>query len=246
MESRCSLSPAKALFHVICAYGFIVSLLWSTFTPQLATATEGCQCANNWNSYWDYVSCKGRSHKQSIILNRAILNQCLRKDSKSVIAELDEAGGKMVLPEYATITFPSGAFTENVTVILEVTADLSMNEAFDFSTAIFKNINRLPYEIRVISSSLPAGTIHISLKLPPEILRNENQKEVNLLAQIREENVMEVLDIFDFITSSFDKSSGTVSASFPDVVFTDKRHPGIAEAVFVLALIDKTAHIPIK
>lgn len=156
----------------------------------------------------------------------------------SIAGSIGPKGEALLLRGYASIKFPPNTFKSLTTVRIQTTADPRTNESYEASTAIFKTSQRSSYEVRVTTSALPQGDINLVLPVPKDLAAQKRSKNsIELLAQLYEENDLEILDVFEVMPSKFDHKAQTVSATIPNVVFTDKRHPNIFEAIFILSII---------
>ena len=238
----------------------IALVCFVSFSFSAARASTGnplvdqvCPCTADWKNHGQYVSCVAKAVQSMVtkkmmgpIVSKAAKSSCgKKKEDSEVSIVIGPAGGTIALPHLATFTFPPGAFPQDTTVSIETTNDPLTEEAYKYSTAIFLAGERTEQEIRVRATALPIGTMTVQMNVPSDFLSKlPLNSEIQLFAQIYEKNDLELLDIFELMPSTFTPATGVINAQVPDVVFTNKRQPGLAEAIFVLGTTPTTPGVP--
>lgn len=148
-------------------------------------------------------------------------------------------GGAAGLQNIASASFPAGAFSTQTQVTVSQTSSPTVQETYDESASIFRPSNRLGYEVRINTGTLPPATdtIHIVLNVPNDFLASvPSDYGIELLVQFFEDGGEETLDTWDIIPSIFDAGRQVIEADVPSAAFTNTRGvDGSYEAIMLLA-----------
>ena len=142
-----------------------------------------------------------------------------------------------VIEGVAQVDFPKGSInSENVT--FEKINSLDAEYIFDETAELFRVGSQLPYQVKLdIGSNPPQNdNIKITFFLPKDFVNGVPKNfGIELFAQIYQDGGMETLDLFDILSSQYNPSEGTLTATLPTYVFTNERNSQNSyEAIFVI------------
>jgi len=158
------------------------------------------------------------------------------KDS-AVRSTVPRRGGSVTLPGFATVRFPSGAFSVSQLVRVAATSDSATRATLDV-TAATEAAPPLPYEIRINTGPVaPATSIEVAIPIPESYLSSlPPGRTVQLYAQLVSGGQQELLDLFEPFSATFDPATRILRAQLPNRIFDDGRRPdNTFEAVLMVA-----------
>jgi len=154
-----------------------------------------------------------------------------------VSAAIPAAGGKVEQLGFATITFPSGAFTSNTNVTLSATGTAATQSDFMATSDLYSAGLRYPFEVRVNAGAVaPASNFDVAVKLPATFINSlPANAEIKAFGQFIEDGGGETLDSFELFDTTFDAASQTARVTLPKTAFSNRRSSnGTYEAVIVI------------
>lgn len=148
-------------------------------------------------------------------------------------------GGEVILDDVAKTIFPGGAFSSDTQVTITTSSTPEVAAAFDEFATIFRPANRLAYEIRINTGSLPPATdtVHVEILVPDDFISAvPADYQIELFAQLLSDGGEETIDLFELFDATFDTSTKTIIAELPTAIFSDTRNnAGDFEAIITLA-----------
>lgn len=149
------------------------------------------------------------------------------------------AGGAVTLPGVAVVVFPAGAFGANTSVNVRSTVDAALAAAFDEFTVMFRPANRLAYEVRVTTGTVPPASdfVRVSLVAPENFLAAVPAgHQIELFARVLNSGGEELVDTFELFAADYDPATKTITAQLPTAIFANTRNArGLYEAQITLA-----------
>ena len=162
----------------------------------------------------------------------------LPRPKPAVAATIPATGGVVTLPDYATVSFPSGVFPSAQKVTLSATSTEETKLDFDSTALMFEAGVRAKHELRINTGSVkPSTGFEAVIAVPKEFLDQvPANSEIKVFAQIFQDGGEEILDSFELFESTYSSANGTVTVTLPPEAFTNRRTIEASyEAVFLLA-----------
>jgi murein DD-endopeptidase MepM/ murein hydrolase activator NlpD len=144
--------------------------------------------------------------------------------SPSVSGVVTPGGGEVDLKNIAKVVFPGGAFLADTQVTLTTSSSPEVAAVFNDFTSIFRPTNRLVYEIRINTGSLPpvSDTVRIEVAVPNDFLSAISvDHQIELFARLLSNGGEETIDLFELFDATFDFSTKRIIAELPTAVFSD-------------------------
>ncbi|MDO8263828.1 MAG: hypothetical protein Q7T21_11470 [Gallionella sp.] len=152
--------------------------------------------------------------------------------AQAVTARISPLGGRLNIPEYASITFPAGAFDATQEVRMSLNASPSIQDIFE-ATAPGP---RLPYEIRInTGNQAPATTVAIAVTYPDSFFSSAYRMQI-CARMYDNPDATDVHDTFCLIDSGV-SHTGAIITSLPKQVFSNHYGKnGTYEAIITVVL----------
>lgn len=175
------------------------------------------------------------SCSQEIYFSLTSNNQCVSR-------LIGNKGGKIELPGIAAVSFPSGAFESPQSVLLRITTDNGVNELFNDTAAIFRRLNRVPYEIRIGTGDSPprSDTVSVEMKVPEELFESvASGFTIEVLVGIEQGGALELPHtVFEIMDSKYIHDERVVRCEIPAAAFANNPlTQGEYQAIIIVALV---------
>jgi murein DD-endopeptidase MepM/ murein hydrolase activator NlpD/methionine-rich copper-binding protein CopC len=143
-------------------------------------------------------------------------------DPLTTTGTITSDGGTLQLPNYGSVSFQAGSFSNPQIAKLAITATADTADDWDTTSELFSPISRLSYEIRVnTGATRTAKDIQVQLTVPSDYTASlPSNGEVKLFAAVMENGPDdEVLYSFELFDATFDGTA--ITASLPSDIFTN-------------------------
>ncbi len=152
--------------------------------------------------------------------------------AQTVTARISPLGGRLNIPEYASITFPAKAFDVTQEVRMSLNASPSIQDIFEATAAG----PRLPYEIRInTGNQAPATTVAIGVTYPEAFYSSAYRMQI-CARMYDNPDAPDLHDTFCLIDSGV-SHTGTIITSLPKQVFSNHYGKnGTYEAIITVVL----------
>lgn len=155
---------------------------------------------------------------------------------------VDDSDARTIeIKDVVSVYIPEGTVSDPGVINVTTSTDNKVLSCFDELSVLYQSTDRLSYFIKITSDTKPINdAITITVKVPSDFLSNlPSNHGIALYGQIYQDAALEILDVFELLSASFDEKTKTISSSIPRSVFTNKRGNGSYDANFVLAAIPK-------
>ena len=132
-------------------------------------------------------------------------------------------GGTIILQGVAAVHFPEDSFVEDTLVSISTSSADDVDEVFEEFASIFLPLERLGYEIRIITDSAPplSEFLAIDIIVPDTFLSSiPDNYRVEAFVIVEQGSDQEIpFPVFELIPSTYDSLTSTVSFDLPGAAF---------------------------
>ncbi len=132
-------------------------------------------------------------------------------------------GGTIILQGVAAVHFPEDSFVEDTLVSISTSSADDVDEVFEEFASIFLPLERLGYEIRIITDSAPplSEFLAIDIIVPDTFISSiPDNYRVEAFVIVEQGSDQEIpFPVFELIPSTYDSLTSTVSFDLPGAAF---------------------------